>query len=90
MGLQLVEIVLAIEKHFGVSIPDDDAGQAVTVGSMQMLICELLAERRKVPVDDLKQEVWDGLIAVVSDQMGIKPCEIRPESKWVGDITRHG
>jgi hypothetical protein len=39
---------------------------------------------------ELEQEVWNGLIRIVTEQMGIKPEVVRPESRWIGDITKHG
>ena len=68
MGLDVVEIVMALEEHFGVTLPDERAGQAITVGSMHSLISEVLAAERNLDADTLKAEVWTGLVAVVPGQ----------------------
>lgn len=90
MGLQVIEIILALEKHFGVRIPDEVAEQCLTVGAMQNAFAELLAHKRKCNADALQAEVWQGMVKVVADEMGMNPCDIKPESKWVGDITKYG
>ncbi|MBI3985875.1 MAG: hypothetical protein HY343_03070 [Lentisphaerae bacterium] len=90
MGLQVIEIILALEDHFGVSISDDVAEQCITVGAMQKAIVKLLALKRNCKLDDLQSEVWQGIVKIVAEQMGIDPSVIKPESKWVGDITKYG
>ena len=90
MGLELVEIIMALEERFDVSIPDKVAEHCITVEDLQKAIAELLASKRKCNVDDLLPEVWQGMVQVVVEQMGMKPADIKPESKWVGDITQYG
>jgi len=34
MGLETVELLMDIEDHFGVSIPDEDASRCITVGDI--------------------------------------------------------
>lgn len=43
-SLTHMEILLAVEERFNVTIPDDRAETAVTVGDFQQLLAELLAE----------------------------------------------
>ena len=90
MGLQVVEIIMSLEDHFSVSIPDDVAGQCITIGDMQNVIVDLLASTRKCNTDDLMSEVMDGIVNIVSKEMGMKPSDIKPDSTWVGDITKYG
>lgn len=90
MGLQTVEIVLALEDRFIVSIPDKVAERCITVGDLQKAIANLLASRRTCSVDDVLPEVWEGMVQVVAEQMDMNPSDIKPESKWVGDITQYG
>jgi acyl carrier protein len=44
MGLDLVELVMAIEEQFGISIPDQDAEKILTVGQCHDYIVSQLAE----------------------------------------------
>ena len=34
MGLDSVELVMSVEEHFGITIPDDDASTLTTVGNL--------------------------------------------------------
>jgi acyl carrier protein len=90
MGLQVVEIILELEERFSVCIPDDVAGNCVTVGDMQCAIVDLLAADRGCEPAVLMQEVFDGIVSVVSEQTGISPANISADSSWIGDITRYG
>ncbi len=44
MGLDGVELVMELEDHFGLAIPDKDAGHLITIGMTSKYIAERLAE----------------------------------------------
>jgi acyl carrier protein len=46
-SLALVEIAMAIEDHFNLSIPDERWDQVKTVGDLYEMLAELLQERRR-------------------------------------------
>jgi len=46
-SLALVEITMAIEDHFNLSIPDERWDQVKTVGDLYEMLAELLQERRR-------------------------------------------
>jgi hypothetical protein len=89
LGLETVEIVLDMEDHFHVRIPDAAASRCVTVADLQWVIVDLLVAKGRPQGEALHQEVWDGMIAVLG-RHGYPVGRIRPESKWIGDITRYG
>jgi hypothetical protein len=90
MGLETVEIVLDIEDRFKISIPDAAASQCNTVIDLQREVIKLLEQRGREAGEQLDREVWEGIVAVIVKQTGIPASKIRPESKWIGDITRNG
>ncbi len=90
MGLETVEIFLELEEHFAVSIPDDVAAACITVGDTHREIAKLLAPGRNCGADALLPEVWDGVVLIVAMQMAMDPSDIKPDSRWAGDITRYG
>lgn len=90
MGLEMVELVMDIEDRFGVDILDHQASTIETVGQMQDVIVELLIAKGQADRPELRDEVWHGIVEIVADQMGIDRSQIKPESRWVGDITKDG
>ncbi len=89
MGLETVEIVMGMEDHFRIHIPDAAASNCNTVADLQNVIVNLLAAQGKPSNDQLRREVWDGMMKVLARNR--YPVDrIRPESKWIGDITKYG
>ena len=89
MGLETVKILMDMEDHFPVSIPDDLASDIVTVGDLHRVIVELLLAQGRQRNQELGREVWDRMMAVLKKN-GIPLEGVRPDSRWLGDITRHG
>jgi acyl carrier protein len=50
MGLDTVELVLAVEEHFGVEIPDEEASKLLTVGMLQAWVVSELENQGRTPV----------------------------------------
>lgn len=46
-SLTVMEIILAIEERFNLVIPDERAENVRTVGDLQQLLAEMLAEQRQ-------------------------------------------
>ena len=89
MGLETVEILLSVEEHFRISVPDASWTECVTVADLQNLVVELLVAQGRVRSEFLRREVWDGILTVLR-QEGYDVARIRPDSTWVGDITKYG
>ena len=90
MGLELVELTMDIEDRFGVSIPDECVPQIETVGDMQDEVVRQLVLQGQPDTSQLRDEVLAGIISITAEQMAMDPSLIKPESTWVGDITRYG
>lgn len=82
MGLDSVELVMAIEKEFGIEIPDSDAGSMYTVGD----VYEWLKVRVATSNRDTDEEVWNRLVQVFVRQTNARPDEIRPEASITRDL----
>ena len=80
MGLALVEIVMAIEDHFGIELPDAVVANCDTVFDLQRVIVAALVEA-SVPSADLDAHVYQGLTAIIVEVTGVAPGEIRPETR---------
>ena len=90
MGLQLLEIVMDLEDFFQVRIPDDAASACVTVADLQAEIVKLLLLKApRADPEQTRRTVWDDMMKVLA-RNGYNVSRIRPESKWIGDVTENG
>ena len=83
MGLDSVELVLAVEKHFGVQIADQELANIRTVGEYHAALLEKLG----LAVSDPKAaEVWERLADVIVEESGVDRGRIVPGARIVRDL----
>lgn len=90
MGLEGVEILMEIEDEFDISIPDQVASNSPTVGDTHRVIVDMLVAKGAVRSPELEADAWQRLVMIVTGQMGMKPEDVRSESRWIPDITKYG
>ena len=83
MGLDTVELVMAVEEEFGIEIPTAAAERLLSVGGMQDYIVETLQSRGTSMGE---QEIWQRLRQIVVDQLGVRPEEVTREAEFVRDL----
>ena len=83
MGLDTVELVLAIEEKFGIDIPDADAEGLGVLGDMHQYIIRALRQRGDNPDEE---QVWQTLSNVVIDQLGVRPEQVTRSADVVRDL----
>ncbi len=81
---------MEIEDEFDISIPDQVASNTLTVGDTHRVIVDMLVAKGAVPSPELETDAWQRLVKIVTEQMGVKPEDVRPESRWIPDITKYG
>ena len=84
MGLDTVELVLAVEEHFDIEIPDRVAGTLETVGLLHQFVVRELQRRRLLPVD--AEAVFSELRHIICEHTGVEPDKIVPEAYFVKDL----
>jgi acyl carrier protein len=84
MGLDSVELVMAVEEHFGINISDGEASQLVTVGKLHAWVVNELQRLNRPKVEP--SVVFDQLRELICDQLGISPDRIVPEARFVQDL----
>lgn len=84
MGLDSVEIILAVEEEFGLEIPDADAARMITVGDLHAFVVVEL--RRLGRPDPDADAVFARLRDIVCRQMGVKPEAVVPTARFVKDL----
>ena len=84
MGLDTVELVMAIEEDFGLEIPDETAAKIVTVGDMHAYLVSELARRGQPDLDE--EGIYTKLRDIICHQTGVKPDEVVPKARFVQDL----
>ena len=83
MGLDTVELVMEIEKTFGISIPDADAATLYTVADLQgYIVTARTAVGRPVAAD----QAWTALCDILEHRHGIRRTKITPKARIVADL----
>ncbi len=83
MGLDTVELVMAIEEEFGFEIPNEQAARMFTIGHMHAyLVAELGKSGRPVNEGDVFARMRD----VICRQTGVKAHEVVPNASFVDDL----
>lgn len=83
MGLDTVELIMAIEDEFGIVIPDSEAPQLARVGEIHAYILRVLGERGETPDAD---ELWNRLRNIVADHLGVRLEDVTPSAHIVYDL----
>jgi acyl carrier protein len=83
MGLDSVELIMAIEDEFGVTIPAENAPQLAILGDMHAFIIRKLQQQGRNPDES---EVWERLQTVVVQQLGVRPEEVTSEANLFTDL----
>jgi len=84
MGLETIELVMAVETHFQVRIPDKEAATLATVGMLHTWILGELRRISRAPID--ADRVYSELRDVIVHQTGVEPGEVVPGASFVNDL----
>lgn len=84
MGLDTVELVIKVEKHFAIEIPDEHAANLVSVGDLHGYVVDEL--RRLERFDGDADTVYAQLRNIICRQLGVKPEEVVPGARFVDDL----
>ena len=83
MGLEVVELVMAAEEHFAIQVDDEEAAKLVNCG----LFCDYIIAKLRARGDSRTgDEVWSQLKAIIVEQLGVKPDDVRREAKFYEDL----
>lgn len=83
MGLDTVELVMAIEEEFSLEIPDADAARLAVLGDLSDYIVAALRQRGEIPDES---HVWERLSALVVAQLGVRPEKVTRSAHIVKDL----
>jgi acyl carrier protein len=84
MGLDTVELILSVEKVFGIELPDAVAEKLDTVGKLHQYI---VSEHRRLNRPNINSDIiFDQLRTIVCYQLDVKPEQVKPEARFVQDL----
>jgi hypothetical protein len=84
VGLDTVELVMAIEDGFGIEIPDEKAAAIFTVGDMHAYLVLELARLGRFELGE--QEIYVRMRDLICLQTGVRPSAVVPEARFVQDL----
>ena len=83
MGLDTVELVIAIEEEFNLQISDADAEKLGLLGDLHDYVVRALQQRGEIPDET---EVWGRLKEIVVAQLGVRPERVTKSAHIVNDL----
>ena len=84
MGLDTVELVLAVEEVFNIEISDEVAGKISTVGELHEYV---VAELTRLDRPNVNRDIaYDLLRNVICFRLGVKPEKVVPNARFVQDL----
>jgi acyl carrier protein len=83
VGLDTVELVMAVEEAFQLEIPDAAAEKMFTVADMHACLVGALRRLGK-ECDD--EEVFERMRAIIVRQLGVRQDEVIPSARFVKDL----
>jgi acyl carrier protein len=84
MGLDTVELVMAVEEHFDIRIDDGAAAAIYTVGLLHAHVLRELAARGDTARSEA--QVFSELRELICHQLGVRPDQVVPEARFVQDL----
>ena len=82
MGLDIVEMVMAVEEEFRVSLPDAELAAAPTVGQFHALVARHLQLTDPAALERL----WEQLLEVIERETAVERRRLVPEAHFVRDL----
>ena len=89
MGLDSVEIIFAVEEHFGISISDAEAAQILRVADLVDCVAlrlQELARQGKLYGGWTEEQILDTIRDIIVDEVGVSRERITLEAQLHADL----
>ena len=87
MGLDILELVMALEKEFGLRLPDEELTRMRTVGELYDYIGrQLMPELIEPQGGPYAGALWERYLDVVEMDTGVDRDRLRPSAAFVRDL----
>lgn len=88
MGLDIVELFIAIESEFSLRIPDAVAAEMTTIGALYEYVARNVAPESRVATGGpYAGELWERFLDVVQRETGVKRDRLRRDARFVQDLA---
>ena len=84
MGLDIVEMVIELEREFGIELPDAELRRTETVGQLFTLV----TTRSGVPTEATTYSgpAWDRYLDVIERETGLERSCLQPPARFIRDL----
>jgi hypothetical protein len=87
MGLDIVEMVMALEGEFGVKLEDEELRHTQTVGELYDYIGRLVApDRIRSEGGPYEGELWTRYVDLIERETGVDRARLRPSARFIRDL----
>lgn len=87
MGLDIIELIMAIEEDLGMEIPNHEAAKLDTVGKISAYTQSRLEHQRGRPFDEIECAAhWERIKKIVVEQLAVEPKQVTREAHLVFDL----
>ena len=86
MGLDLVELVMELERTFDISLPIERVEQFRTVGQLFDLVCEQLTVRDPLISHAYVGPLWEQYLDIMEESLGVTRDQLKPDVHFVMDL----
>ena len=87
MGLDIVELVMALEEEFGLQLPDAELKRTRMVGELYDYIGRQLAPELIMPDGGpYEGALWQRYLDVIEKDTGVDRDRLRPSASFVRDL----
>ncbi len=83
MGLDSVELVMAVEQAFDIEIPNHSAQNITTVGALHFFVMYTLKQSGREQDTDA---VFERLRGIICERLSVKPVQVVPAARFVQDL----
>jgi acyl carrier protein len=84
VGLDTVELVMAVEEIFEIEIREDTAQTLITVGDLHQFVVDELIRLGRPSVNS--EIVFEQLRRVICDELGVSSEDVIPRARFVQDL----
>jgi hypothetical protein len=86
MGLDIVEMVIALETEFGVQLPAHELRNMETVGELFDCVVAHAGGPDPNKPTRFRGPTWNRYLDVIEKETGARRADLRPEARFIRDL----